>query len=230
MPLMECFVTVTAALGSMDNRQHMHTLQIKVLDCSITPCRLIAILTEPFWLQCVWRTDRYKVIRSSVDILESSPERAIKDTNDGDLICGETKEQISIRNIWIQDMNWRPTNGKAWKTVFIVLITAWLIRRSVKRYAKLRCLAESHLRRPRYLNIHCRQNPKFQAEIYFKTLNWENYIAPSIPLIAVLRTEIRNSVYRLIRNSMSLRHAWHSCLLPMASKLFPLWYNNYITI
>lgn len=146
---MECFVSSTAALGGTGNRQYLHTLQIKALDHGVTPCSLIAILTEPFWLQCVWTTDKYKVIIISVDILESSPERAMKGTNDGDLICGESKAQISIWNVWIQDIICRPTNGEEWKTVFIVLITAWLIRRSVKRYAKLRYLA-AQLVRPLY--------------------------------------------------------------------------------
>jgi hypothetical protein len=93
---MECFVSSTAALGGTDNRQYLHTLQIKALVHGVTPCSLIVILTEPSWFQCVERTDSYEVIINSVDILESNPERAMKGTNDGDLFCGETKAQTSI--------------------------------------------------------------------------------------------------------------------------------------
>jgi hypothetical protein len=145
---MEFFVSSTAALGGTENSEYLHISQIKGLVHGVTPCSLIAILTEPSWLQWVWRTDNYKVIVISVDILESSPERAMNGAYDGDLICGETMAQISMWNVWIQDMNCRPTNGKAWKIVFNVLITAWFIRHSFQRYAKLRYLLVSRLIRP----------------------------------------------------------------------------------
>lgn len=164
---MKCFVDSTAALGGTDNRQNLHTLQIKASVRGVIPCSLIAILTEPYWLQCVWRTDNYEVILNSADVLESSPKRAIKGTNDGDLICEETKAQTSIWNIWIQDMNCRPTNGKAWKTVFIVLITVWLIRRSVERYAKYGT-SRFHTSKYHCLNIHCLQNPNFKQTFISK--------------------------------------------------------------
>jgi hypothetical protein len=132
------------------NRQYLQTLQIKALVHGVTPCSLTVILTEPFWFQCVGRTDSYEVIINSAGILESNPERAMKGTNDGDLFCGETKAQTSIWNVWIKHMNCRPTNGKARKTVFTVLlvITAWFIRHSANSYPKLRYLAISQLIRP----------------------------------------------------------------------------------